>query len=321
MPNKKKYYHKRAPKADNYNPPFGEEILSQSIDVLSLRDDTKNLLVNSNITTLREVLKREEKDFYRISTFNKKNLNDILRAVSGKKLYLKPAKKPDEIKEKQNNQVTNEGQKYDKNAVGIREFKRPKSAREDRSIKKNAANERNYNMVTLIKRPPKPEMKQQPEPHDIYVKVNKNGKWGFKQRDGKQMPIAPIYEEVFMFKDDLCCVQKDDKFGFINRQGEEIIPVEYDCASSFSEGYACVYKNDKCGYIDKENKVVIDFIFDAGTAVENGECRVKKDGKWGELHIYTPDNIIAEQKIIEDGAQDENIKIHGLGIKNIRWIV
>jgi hypothetical protein len=128
-------------------------------------------------------------------------------------------------------------------------------------------------------------------PIDKYIKINRNGKWGFVHRSGKQTVIQPIYDDVFTFKEDLCCVEKDSLFGFINRKGIEVIPIEYECALSFSEGYACVYKDGRCGYIDTNNQVVIKFEFEAGTSVEGGSCRIKKNGKWGEMSITDPTSI------------------------------
>ena len=86
-------------------------------------------------------------------------------------------------------------------------------------------------------------------------------------------------------------MEKDERFGFIDREGVEVVPIIYECALSFSEGLACVFKGGKCGYINKENEVVIDFQFDAGTSVENGKCHIKRDEKWGELTISDPANI------------------------------
>jgi hypothetical protein len=48
------------------------------------------------------------------------------------------------------------------------------------------------------------------------------------------------------------------KHGFIDKTGEEIIPLKYDSDySSFSEGLAGVELNKKYGFIDKTGKVVI----------------------------------------------------------------
>ncbi|MDR0697206.1 MAG: WG repeat-containing protein [Christensenellaceae bacterium] len=126
---------------------------------------------------------------------------------------------------------------------------------------------------------------------DIYIKINKNGKWGFVDRSKKQTVIQPIYDDLFTFKEGFCCAEIDNLFGFINRSGEHVIPFEYECALSFSEGYACVYKEGRCGYINIHNEVVVKFEYDAGTPVEEGSCRVKKNGKWGELSIANPNSI------------------------------
>ena len=77
-------------------------------------------------------------------------------------------------------------------------------------------------------------------------------------RDGKEV-ITPEYDDVFTFKEDLCCVEKDETFGFIDRSGNLVVPIAYECASSFSEGYACVFKGGVCGYIDKTGETVIPF--------------------------------------------------------------
>lgn len=55
----------------------------------------------------------------------------------------------------------------------------------------------------------------------------------------------------------MAAVKKGDKWGFINENGEPVIPMEYDEAGYFKEGLACVGKGDKYGFIDKQGKVVI----------------------------------------------------------------
>ena len=267
MSNNRNRKHKKPEIGAGYRPPFSEDVLAQPTDSLDLRPDTLQLLQGAGVVTLRDVLIRQEKDFYRISTFNKKNLLDVKFALKRKNLFLRPS--PEE----------------DKGAKPGEE--KPEDAQKNNKQEKSAGQQKQHGKTA---RPsPAPEKKVKEEA-DIYVKVNKGGKWGFKDREGNQK-VAPIYDEVYSYKEDLCCVEKDEKFGFINREGEEVIPLVYDIAVSFSEGYACVYKGEKCGYINKDNETVIDFKYDAGTPVQNGECRVKRDGKWGELHLDNPSEI------------------------------
>lgn len=274
----RRFRNKKPPLQDNYNPPFDEAVLSEPLSVLKLREETADLLVNAGVTTLRDVVKREEKDFYKIHTFNKKNLIDVKNALRPKKLFLKPpVEKKTESEEKN---VGNNAKNIDKNTD-----KKPVNNRD----RKNRGIDENFVMTVKVERPPRPKTVAVKEEPDIYVKVNRGGKWGFKDRAGKQK-VEPIYDEVFAFKENICCVEKDEAFGFINREGELIVPLIYECATSFSEGFACVYKNNKCGYINAANEIVVEFKFDAGTPVVNGECRVKRDGKWGELHLDRGEN-------------------------------
>lgn len=299
MSNNRRFRNRRPSKVDTYKPPFSEEVLSQSTDILNLRENTKKLLNGACILTVRDVVRREDKDFYRISTFNKKNLIELKNALRVKGLHLKPETQNDNgamQNAPQQNAPQNSPQKADRsNMQERRQGYNPSGRREPRE------NQTVYVETTRVVHPPKALAEPVKETLDIYVKINKNGKWGFKDREGKFV-IEPIYDEVFNFKEDLCCVQKDELFGYIDRQGKEVIPPVYNCALSFSDGYACVYKGDKCGYINAKNEVIIDFKYDAGTPMSDGECRVKKDGKWGELHLVPA----------EDGK--------GL-IETVRWII
>lgn len=277
MASRKKPHNKNQIKND-YVPPYPQEVLILSVDSLKLREETKTLLKGAGIKCIRDLAVRTEKDFYRIHTFNKKNLLDVKNALKAKKVAIRPMPE-EETKAETKPTATavvedNQGQ-TDKT--------KGKGQVKGRSNDKYGVDE-TFVMTTLPPKPPKPKKVVIKEEPDIYVKINRGGKWGFKDRNGKQV-IEPVYDEVFKFQEDICCVEKEEKFGFINRQGEIIIPLDYDCAASFSEGYACVYKREKCGYINASNEEVTDFVFDAGTPVINGECRVKKDGKWGEMHL------------------------------------
>lgn len=280
MANNRRHKKKRPIKND-YVPPFDAEILRVELTTLGLQENTQNLLLGAGLYTIYDLVVREEKDFYRIHTFNKKALNDVRNALRAKKLYIKPTAPQTPAPQPEGPRPEGEKQQAQNREV------REKSAKKERTVQRMSFSEELDAFVEGVEpeRPPKPVKTQPaPEKQDLYVKINRGGKWGFRERSGK-MVIEPVYDEVFTFHDDLCCVEKDEKFGFINRNGEIVIPIEYDCATSFSEGYALVYKRDKCGYINAKNEVVVDFVFDAGTPVIDGECRVKKDGKWGEMHL------------------------------------
>lgn len=265
-----KRYRKRKKVVDNYKPPFDESILNEPVENLVFRtENTLSLLQSGGIKTIGDVLKREDKDFYRIFTFKKRNLLDVKGAARARKLFIKPTP----IVESKETPTQSAD---DNNSPAERNQPRRKTPRN-----------RNENIQTQTKtqRQQRPKRKPIPQPPaDIYIKVNKGGKWGFTDRSGT-IVVQPLYDEVYSYKNDLCCVEQNDLFGFINREGDEVVPIHYELALSFSEGLACVYKGGLCGYINDKNDIVVDFKFDAGTSFEEGSCRVKRDGKWGELKI------------------------------------
>ena len=59
------------------------------------------------------------------------------------------------------------------------------------------------------------------------------------------------------FSNGLSAVQKDGKWGFIDKQGNTIIDFKYNSCSNFSEGLAQVNINNKIGYINENGKVII----------------------------------------------------------------
>ncbi|MSU77577.1 MAG: WG repeat-containing protein [Gemmataceae bacterium] len=85
---------------------------------------------------------------------------------------------------------------------------------------------------------------------------------------------------------DLAPVEKDGKFGFVNRFGDIAIPLMWDQASTFDvHGVARVINDDKFGLIARTGKLVVPL----GTWAEVGEfdaagfAAVRKDGKWGAI--------------------------------------
>jgi hypothetical protein len=71
-------------------------------------------------------------------------------------------------------------------------------------------------------------------------------------------------------------------WGYIDRSGRVVVPLEFDWAEPFSEGRAAVVLNNKYGYIDTAGRLVIPLQFDVNWSVEpppfQGGRAVVKDG-------------------------------------------
>ena len=54
-------------------------------------------------------------------------------------------------------------------------------------------------------------------------------------------------------------IAEGDSWGFINRNGDVVIPLEYEGAVDFSEGRALIKENGKWGYINEWNILLISY--------------------------------------------------------------
>lgn len=87
--------------------------------------------------------------------------------------------------------------------------------------------------------------------HEGLASVSRHGKYGFIDKNGREV-IPCMYDDASYFSDGLACVKLNGKYGFIDRLGREVIPPTYDTAGNFFNGLAPVDHNkiiDKCGRV------------------------------------------------------------------------
>lgn len=87
------------------------------------------------------------------------------------------------------------------------------------------------------------------------------------------------FDEVNSFSEGLAVVGKYDvglrkKYGFIDKAGNIVVPLEYDRSPmashyKFSEGIAIIKKDNKYGYVDKTGKMITPIEYDYGTGFFN----------------------------------------------------
>jgi len=79
------------------------------------------------------------------------------------------------------------------------------------------------------------------------------------------------------------------RWGFINTQGEIVVPLIYDLVRDFSEGRAVVWYNDfrDVGVIDEEGGLIVSFgIYDSILPFSEGLAAVSYDNSWGFIDRY-----------------------------------
>lgn len=122
------------------------------------------------------------------------------------------------------------------------------------------------------------------KPHDCKMKIN--------------VLVEPLlnYSHIGTFSEDLAVVAvygnsgekypwvKSWKYGYININGELVIPCEYDYAAGFNEGLAAACKNGKYGFLDKTGNTAIPFEYDYALCFSNGLAAVRKNEKFGFIN-------------------------------------
>lgn len=94
----------------------------------------------------------------------------------------------------------------------------------------------------------------------------------------KSTPI-PTANSTVSIDSERFIFMRDDKFGYIDRNGKIVIPAQFDSAESFSEGLAVVRIDNstgsRYGYINTAGKVVISVRFLSATEFKNGLAKVE----------------------------------------------
>lgn len=111
-------------------------------------------------------------------------------------------------------------------------------------------------------------------------------KWGYVDRYGNDV-IEAKYDYASDFSEGLAAIRIGDnetgKWGFIDKTGKEVIQPKYENVSSFKNGMAWIAENGKVGTIDKSGNYIITPQFDDAWYVSDGPLSVKVDGKWGVI--------------------------------------
>ena len=113
---------------------------------------------------------------------------------------------------------------------------------------------------------------------DLSSVKSKDNKCGFIDRNGK-IVISFKYEDAGNFSEGFAPVKKNGKWGYISRTDELIIPFEFDKASDFSEEYAVVSQNGKAGFINKNGVSPTGFVFDSAKPFRYDIAVVEKNGE------------------------------------------
>lgn len=115
--------------------------------------------------------------------------------------------------------------------------------------------------------------------------VQKDKKWGCIDRKGN-VRIPFDYDDASGFtREDRAAVAKNGKFGHIDKKGRVRTPLTYDFASYFNNGLSMVRVGDKYGFIDTTNTLKVPLQYDEAMPFDKPTTLVERNGKRYELNL------------------------------------
>lgn len=117
----------------------------------------------------------------------------------------------------------------------------------------------------------------------VAVRHTQSGKEGYVNYQGN-IVIPAQFDAVYGFSEGLSLVKQNGKYGYINPKGKVIIKPTYIDAWGFTEGLAKVEVAGNYGFINKTGKFVIKptpKLAKSGNAFTDGLLMVSSAGKWG----------------------------------------
>lgn len=106
-------------------------------------------------------------------------------------------------------------------------------------------------------------------------------KYIFLDINGNQA-IKTVFKSAENFHEGLATVGNSDyKYGMINKKGELVVPYKYNYITDMEEGFAKVELGNKNGFIDKTGREIVPVIYDDATQFSDAVASVTKNGKRG----------------------------------------
>jgi len=119
---------------------------------------------------------------------------------------------------------------------------------------------------------------------DIQIEYVEGGKWGYVDVNGKE--IIPLeYDNLCSFTEGIVHGETNGKAGFLDKKGAVVIPFTFEKAKCMKEGLAPVLQNGKWGYINSSGKLIIDYTYDGANTFSEGISSVKIGDKWGGIDL------------------------------------
>ena len=122
-------------------------------------------------------------------------------------------------------------------------------------------------------------------PPNYLASVKIDEKWGYIDENG-DIKIEPQFDAAMPFSEDLAAVKVGKKWGFIDYKGNMVIDPRFENVGTFKEGLAAVNNWNKWGFIDKKGDYIIAPAYSFAMDFSGGLARIRKEKGVHELWGY-----------------------------------
>ncbi len=148
------------------------------------------------------------------------------------------------------------------------------------------------------------------------------GPFGYMDREGKQV-VPERFERADDFEEGRAIVRIDGRAGAIDRTGKLVVPATWKGLGPYAGGRASFWDGEKTGYIDLAGKVVVPARYEPGETFSEGLAFVKmKDARTGKSTGGYIDRrgklVIRRVEGLGGPFREERARI--LGDKTAHWI-
>jgi hypothetical protein len=145
-----------------------------------------------------------------------------------------------------------------------------------------------------------------------------NGLYGYINENGEWV-IPPIYDYAFIFSEGLAAVKKSGKWGFVDKNGNMSIDFKFKTVTVFMSGICVISENGLYGLIDKKGRIIAEPVYESYCYPWSEPIGMVKDGKIG--FIDSKGNIIIDFEFPVDLSKNSGIFIRFACFNNERAVV
>lgn len=120
--------------------------------------------------------------------------------------------------------------------------------------------------------------------HDGYAVYYDDGEAGYFDHEGRLAFGGSRFEQAVDFSDGCAPVKDRGKWYLQRVSGDRIGPIECESLSLFRNGFSMMIKDDKCGFLDRNGQIVVAPEYEWADDFDQGLARVEMDGRSGYVN-------------------------------------